>query len=695
MWHVGTKRRVRPAHFPLFVGVLFLALAFAIPFGNASAPPAQGAGTRPYVPAPLAGGVPTVGSKASCVAATTTCSTGTALTVTAGSAIYLFLAVARSAATVSSVTDTAANTYTLGGTFSFNFGTGTLGEQSIYIYKADNVGASSDTITATVSSTSNIVLSAVNVRNQNLSSTGTFFVGTSGTSTSAACSITTTKVNSLLLSQMTANTSTGTLTLSGPGLRENTLTAGAGGTATVEALFSQSTTAAGSYTQSATVGAALPWICYGVSVRATQPPYLPPTTLTVGTVTTTSIGLSWVQAAGNGLALVNNTVFYSTGITPCNTNAVSTAGAATSKTITGLLTGVQYCFEVAAWNSSGMSPVSTQVVQTTAQVPPAPTALTVTGQTTTSVSLSWTLPSGGPLVNTTIYYSTGTSPCNTNALSIGNGASTTGTVIGLTSGVQYCFEITAWNATGQSLPSNQVVKTTGQVPAAPTALTVGVVTTTSIALSWTNPTSSGLVNDTVFYSTGTSPCNTNAVSTAGVATSKTVTGLTTATQYCFEVVAWNSTGKSAASNVVVQTTGQLPHAPTSLAVTGTTSTTITLTWTNPSGGGLVNITLNEYLGLTCVGTVDQESAGVVSARTDTGLTPSTQYAYTVVAWNATGAGPASSCVTAATNASGGGGGGGIGLQGFPQSGAYFVGGVLIAALLIAIIATVTWRYHDR
>ena len=114
---------------------------------------------------------------------------------------------------------------------------------------------------------------------------------------------------------------------------------------------------------------------------------------------------------------------------------------------------------------------------------------------------------------------------------------------------------------------------------------------------------------------------------------------------------------SAASNQVTGTTQAAggdttaPSAPTSLAVTGTTASSVSLSW----GASSDNVGVTGYQVFragTSVATVTGTS------YTDTGLAASTSYAYTVKARDAAGnVSAASNQVTGTTQASGGGGGG--------------------------------------
>jgi len=92
-----------------------------------------------------------------------------------------------------------------------------------------------------------------------------------------------------------------------------------------------------------------------------------------------------------------------------------------------------------------------------------------------------------------------------------------------------------------------------------------------------------------------------------------------------------------------------PAAPANLAVTGTTSSSVSLSWTAPSG---------TVTGYHVYENGSQVSTVAATSTTITGLAASTTYAFTVDAYNSAGTSPRSSQVSATTAASGGGGGGG-------------------------------------
>jgi cellulose 1,4-beta-cellobiosidase len=127
----------------------------------------------------------------------------------------------------------------------------------------------------------------------------------------------------------------------------------------------------------------------------------------------------------------------------------------------------------------------------------------------------------------------------------------------------------------------------------------------------------------------------------------TDTGLFANTQYSYTVAAFDAAGNlSAASAAVTVTTPASsdttpPSTPANATVTGVTSSTVSLSWTASTDNvGVAGY--HVYRGIALAGTTTGTSFQ------DTGLTASTQYSYTVVAFDAAGNVSAASSVVSAT-----------------------------------------------
>lgn len=209
--------------------------------------------------------------------------------------------------------------------------------------------------------------------------------------------------------------------------------------------------------------------------------------------------------------------------------------------------------------------------------PTAPTGLTYSGLTATTVNLSWTAATDNVAVTGYDVFRNGVK-INT-ALVTAN----TYNVTGLTTATAYSFYVKARDAAGNiSANSNSVNITTPdvQVPTVPTGLAASAITQNSLSLSWTAATDNVGVSGYDVYRNGTK------INTAVVTgTLYNVTGLTAATNYSFYVRARDAAGNiSANSNTVNVTTlatapdTQIPSTPSNLVATGITQAGCTLTW---------------------------------------------------------------------------------------------------------------------
>ncbi|MGP8073376.1 MAG: fibronectin type III domain-containing protein [Thermoplasmata archaeon] len=361
-----------------------------------------------------------------------------------------------------------------------------------------------------------------------------------------------------------------------------------------------------------------------------------PEGLANGTVTTTTIPLSWTNPGGGGI--VNDTLYQ--GPAGCEYGSAVSLGVAENATVSGLTPATSYCFAVQAWNSTGGSAMSRSVVATT--LPVAPTDLEVVWRTGTSITVAWVNPVG-TLTADDLFWETGSSCSPATEVEFGS-VRTSATLEDLPSASTFCLYVEAVSAGGASAPS---VSTTGTtLPLAPSSVAVTALTTTTVSLSWTNPPGA-LTDDEVFGESGTTCGSATETNLDEVAASYTATGLTSNTVYCFYVEAVAAEGNSTASLIVTARTASVPASPSSLRIASATGTTLTLAWSNPSTGGLLNNTI--YYGSTCGALAfSRSTGGVVSAYNLTGLSPNTTYCVAVQVWNATGGSPFSPGLTGAT-----------------------------------------------
>ncbi|MCM3269523.1 M4 family metallopeptidase [Paenibacillus elgii] len=183
----------------------------------------------------------------------------------------------------------------------------------------------------------------------------------------------------------------------------------------------------------------------------TQPPTAP-TGLTSTSKTQSSVTLSW-NASTDNVGVTGYDVY--------NGSALAVFVTGTTATVSGLAAGTAYTFTVKAKDAAGnVSAASSPVTVTTStssdpdtQPPTAPTGLTSTGKTSTSVTLSWNASTDNIGV-------TGYDVFNGSVLAA-SVAGTTATVSGLTAGTAYTFTVKAKDAAGNvSAASNSVTVTT-------------------------------------------------------------------------------------------------------------------------------------------------------------------------------------------------------------------------------------------
>ena len=185
------------------------------------------------------------------------------------------------------------------------------------------------------------------------------------------------------------------------------------------------------------------------------------------------------------------------------------------------------------------------------------------------------------------------------------------------------------------------VITDTQPPSVPTNLTATAVSSSQINLSWTASTDNVGVTGYNIHRGGVK------IGTA-VTTSYSDSGLLPSTAYAYAVSAFDGAGNTSAQSASVSATTfpastdtQPPSVPTNLTATAVSSSQINLSWTASTDN--VGVTgYNIYRGGVKIGTA------ATTSYSDSGLLPSTAYAYVVSAFDGAGNTSAQSSSASAT-----------------------------------------------
>ena len=212
-----------------------------------------------------------------------------------------------------------------------------------------------------------------------------------------------------------------------------------------------------------------------------------------------------------------------------------------------------------------------------------PTGLTVSGTTSTTISLTWTAPADdghGAIQGYNVYgCEEGDAPCTPVRLGNVGSATTSYTHSSLTKGKTYRFAVGSHRGpnTQESVWSEvtAVADPLPQLPP-PTGLRVSGTTATTISLTWTAPADDGKGDLDGYLMTGICDEGTNCdfyTSFRGDGTSYTQGNVIEGRTYRIKVEAWRDTVLTAPTNWVSATAGIPPSqqapAPTGLTVDGT------------------------------------------------------------------------------------------------------------------------------
>ncbi len=216
----------------------------------------------------------------------------------------------------------------------------------------------------------------------------------------------------------------------------------------------------------------------------------------------------------------------------------------------------------------------------------------------------------------------------------------------------YLYRVLAFNATMLSPPSNTVTVALS-IPAAPKTLVARASALSSnpptVGLTWVNPA----VNETGLHlqrspSSTFPPATTITITLPAGSTSYTDSAVASRTSYSYRICTFNGIGSSAYSNTATVTTaGQLPLPPTALTVTGTTQTTVSLSWT-PAANSTYTLVQRSTTGINGPWTTVVLLPQTTTTYKNINLTRNRTYWYSLKAYNAYGYSTATAGVPATT-----------------------------------------------
>ncbi|MGI0076535.1 MAG: fibronectin type III domain-containing protein, partial [Nitrosopumilaceae archaeon] len=327
-----------------------------------------------------------------------------------------------------------------------------------------------------------------------------------------------------------------------------------------------------------------------------------PTNLQAIPVSPTKVDLFWSTPTNNGGSPITGYKIEFTSIPGSGSYSILPfTGTGTTYSHTGLTTRTLYIYRISSINAQGTSNPSVEVTATPTSsskpleniFPNTPTSLTASDVSSTSINLTWVMPTsnnGPPVTGYKIEFKKDSGSYTTLVENTGT-TITTYTHTGLTTNSKYTYKISAKNSIGFSTVSNEASatpKTTSSPPTEniapnpPRSLTAAPAGPTQIFLSWKEPSpNNGPAVTGYKIESKTTSGDYTVLTTIGNTTSYTHTGLTKGSQYSYRVYAINSAGTSVVSNVA--TTKPSPTlVPTNLIADDISPTEILLTWTAPS-----------------------------------------------------------------------------------------------------------------
>ena len=289
--------------------------------------------------------------------------------------------------------------------------------------------------------------------------------------------------------------------------------------------------------------------------------------------------------------------------------------------------------------------------------PGAVTSLTITGATASSLAIGWTNPHDADFAGVMIRRAVGTAPpatrtSGTLVADMGPGA-TQHVDSGLSDGTTYSYALFAYDqvpnyASGATGQGTTLTPADATPPGPVTTVTVTGATSSSLTIGWTNPGDADYQGVMIRRTVGSTPPATKTsgdlvVNKAAPASSHVDTGLNPGTQYSYALFAYDevpnhATGATGQGTTLTPADATPPGPVTTVTVTGATSSSLTIGWTNPGDADYQGVMIRRTVGSTppatkTSGDLVVNKAAPATSHVDTGLNPGTQYSYALFAYD--------------------------------------------------------------
>lgn len=267
--------------------------------------------------------------------------------------------------------------------------------------------------------------------------------------------------------------------------------------------------------------------------------------LTVTAAGSITLAVSWDPPADSGSSSV---IGYDVqfGLPGQSSTVLPHMGAVTHATITDLTPNTEYVVAVAAINSEGTG-LYAEATGTTSlfSVPGLVGNLTVTGTTTTSLTVSWDAPmetGGADITGYDVQYAL---PGQSTTVFPHSSTETQATITGLAPGTKYAVAVAAINSEGTGLYAEATSTTTIGTPGPVGNLTVSAAGPSSLTVSWDPPTETGGADITGYSVQYRLPGESWMEASLAGTTSTTISDLIAGSTYEVRVAAINTVGTGA------------------------------------------------------------------------------------------------------------------------------------------------------